>query len=65
MHAAGRGGEGRGDCTAHKETHLERQNSRVNGVLDLDVLVVALLQERLGVDHVLPYCRRLPRPVRA
>jgi hypothetical protein len=38
-------------------------NSCVDGVLELDVVVVALLEERLCVDHVLADGAGLPRPI--
>ena len=45
--------------------YLERQQSGVDGVLELQFVVVALLEESLRVDHVLADRRRFPREVRA
>jgi hypothetical protein len=42
---------------------LESENSRVNGILKLNIIVVALLQEGLGVDHVLTNGRRFPSEI--
>ena len=35
------------------ETLLEREESRVHGVLQLELVVIPLLEERLRIDHVL------------
>ena len=47
------------------EALLQRQYGGVHRILKLHVVTVSLLKERLGVGHVLAYCRRLPRKVRA
>eukprot|EP00166_Cyanidium_caldarium_P001800 ctg_193.g93 len=43
------------------EALLQRQHRHVHRVLQLDVVLVSLLQERLGVDHVLANRARLPK----
>lgn len=43
--------------------HGTRTDGRVNCVLQLNVVVVALLEECLRVDHVLANGACLPRPV--
>mmetsp|Transcript_2689 Transcript_2689/g.10690 ORF Transcript_2689/g.10690 Transcript_2689/m.10690 type:complete len:299 (-) Transcript_2689:93-989(-) len=46
------------------ESLLEGEDRGVDGILQLHVLRIALLQERLGVGHVFPDRARLPREVR-